>query len=56
MGLIVTFILNEEASQELTRVKTPWLVGPCIWTEELASKAIVWLSQLTKKSILRLTV
>jgi len=50
-----TFILNEEASQELTRVKTPWLVGPCIWTEELASKAIVWLSQLTKKSILRLT-
>ncbi len=50
-----TFILNDEASQELTRVKTPWLVGPCIWTEELASKAIVWLCQLTKKSILKLT-
>ena len=50
-----TFILNDEASQELTRVKTPWLVGPCMWTEELSSKAIVWLCQLTGKSILKLT-
>ncbi len=50
-----TFVLNEEASQELTRVKTPWLVGPCIWDEELSSKAIVWLCQLTGKSILKLT-
>ena len=50
-----TFIINDEASQELTRVKTPWLVGPCIWTEELSSKAIVWLCQLTGKSILKLT-
>jgi len=50
-----TFVLNDEASQELTRLKTPWLVGPCIWDEELTSKAIVWLCQLTKKSILKLT-
>ena len=50
-----TFILNDEASQELTRVKTPWLVGPCIWTEELSGKAIVWLCGLTGKSILKLT-
>ena len=50
-----TFILNDEASQELTRIKTPWLVGPCIWTEELTSKAIFWLCQVTKKSILKLT-
>ena len=50
-----TFILNDEASQELTRIKTPWLVGPCIWTEELSSKAIVWLCQLTNISILKLT-
>jgi len=50
-----TFVLNDEASQELTRLKTPWLVGPCIWGEELTSKAIVWLCQLTKKSILKLT-
>ena len=50
-----TFILNEEASEELTRIKTPWLVGPCIWDEELASKAIVWLCGITNKSILKLT-
>ncbi len=50
-----TFILNDEASQELTRIKTPWLVGSCIWSEELTSKAIVWLCEITKKSILKLT-
>lgn len=50
-----TFILNDEAAQDLTRLNTPWLVGPCIWTEELTSKAIIWLCKLTKKSILKLT-
>ncbi|MEQ6122946.1 glucosamine-6-phosphate deaminase [Pseudotenacibaculum sp. MALMAid0570] len=50
-----TFILDNEAGSELTRNKTPWLVGPCIWTKELKSKAIVWLCELTKKSILKLT-
>ncbi|MCF6297630.1 MAG: glucosamine-6-phosphate deaminase [Flavobacteriaceae bacterium] len=50
-----TFILNEEASQKLTRIKTPWLVRPCIWDKELTSKAIIWLCVLTKKSILKLT-
>lgn len=50
-----TFILNDEAAQDLTRLNTPWLVGPCIWTEELISKAIIWLCQLSKKSILKLT-
>ena len=50
-----TFILNEEAAQDLTRLNTPWLVGQCIWNEELSSKAIIWLCNLTKKSILKLT-
>tara|TARA_R110001583_G_scaffold86860_1_gene226675 strand:+ start:5031 stop:6953 length:1923 start_codon:yes stop_codon:yes gene_type:complete len=50
-----TFILNDEAAQDLTRLNTPWLVGPCIWNEELISKAIVWLCKLAKKSILKLT-
>ncbi len=50
-----TFVLNEEAAKELTRIKTPWLVGPCLWDEELSSKAIIWLCGLTNKSILRLT-
>ncbi|MCK8140757.1 glucosamine-6-phosphate deaminase [Flavobacterium sp. I-SCBP12n] len=50
-----TFVLDESASSELTRFKTPWLVGDCIWTQELKSKAIVWLCQNTKQSILKLT-
>ncbi|PCH77661.1 MAG: glucosamine-6-phosphate deaminase [Flavobacteriaceae bacterium] len=50
-----TFVLNHEAAEDLTRIKTPWLVGPCIWNTELTSKAIVWLSDLTQKSILKLT-
>ncbi len=49
-----TFILDIEAASELTRINTPWLVGPCEWDEELSSKAIIWLCQKTKKSILKL--
>jgi glucosamine-6-phosphate deaminase len=51
----VTFVLDQPAASELTRFKTPWLVGDCIWTSELKSKAIVWLCQETKQSILKLT-
>ncbi|MFC2109140.1 glucosamine-6-phosphate deaminase [Bacteroidota bacterium] len=50
-----TFILNDESAQDLTRLNTPWMVGPCIWNEELTSKAIIWLCEQTKKSILKLT-
>lgn len=51
----VTFVLDTEAGSELTRNKTPWLVGPCVWTDELSNKAIVWLCRKTQKSILKLT-
>lgn len=50
-----TFVIDEEASSELTRVKTPWLVKSCIWTASLKLKAVVWLSELLKKPILKLT-
>lgn len=50
-----TFVLDVEAGSELTRNKTPWLVGPCVWSKELRSKAIVWLCQQVTKSILSLT-
>jgi len=50
-----TFILDQEASSELTRVKTPWLVTSCVWTETLKLKAVVWLSELLNKPILMLT-
>lgn len=50
-----TFILDKEASAELTRVKTPWLVTSCVWTEDLKLKAVVWLSELLEKPFLKLT-
>ena len=50
-----TFVLDREASSELTRVKTPWLVTSSIWTEDLKLKAVVWLSELLNKPILKLT-
>jgi glucosamine-6-phosphate deaminase len=50
-----TFVLDQSAASELTRLKTPWLVGDCIWTQELKSKAIVWLCQKTDQAILKLT-
>lgn len=50
-----TFVLDQGAASELTRVETPWLVGECQWTEKLKQKAIVWLCQHTQKAILKLT-
>lgn len=50
-----TFILDEGAASKLTRVKTPWLVTACIWDEPLKLKAVVWLSELLGKPILKLT-
>ncbi|MGB1169167.1 MAG: glucosamine-6-phosphate deaminase [Flavobacteriaceae bacterium] len=50
-----TFILDQEASSNLTRIKTPWLVTSCVWDTNLKLKAVVWLSNLLKKSILKLT-
>lgn len=51
----VSFIMDEYAATSLTRYKTPWLVGDCEWTDELARKAVVWLSQKLGKPILKLT-
>ncbi len=50
-----TFVLDTGAGSELTRNKTPWLVKPCEWTNDLTAKAIVWLCNKTDKTILSLT-
>ncbi len=50
-----TFILDEESSSELIRIKTPWLVTSCVWTENLKKKAVFWLSEKVQKPILKLT-
>lgn len=48
-------VLDNEAAAELTRIKTPWLVGSCEWSSEMRSKAISWLCATTGKSILKFT-
>lgn len=50
-----TIVLDQEAASELTRIKTPWLVGSCQWSEENKAKAVVWLCNKTQKSVLKLT-
>ncbi len=50
-----TFYLDRAAAAELTRVATPWLVDEVDWTPELAVRAVIWLSERTRKAILKLT-
>ena len=48
--------LDNASASELTRIKTPWLVGSCDWKkDDLVRKAVVWLSLQLGKSILKLT-
>ncbi|MGL4410562.1 MAG: glucosamine-6-phosphate deaminase [Bacteroidales bacterium] len=48
-------IIDLVAAEELTRIKTPWLVTTCQWNDLMVRRAIVWLCQLTNKPILKLT-
>ncbi len=50
-----TVYLDLAAAAELTRVRTPWLLGPVEWTSELTDRAAVWLAEQTGKAILKLT-
>ena len=47
--------LDESAAAELTRMKTPWLLGSCQWDEILHRQAVIWLADKVKKPILKLT-
>ncbi len=50
-----TFYVDRAAAAELTRIKTPWLLDEVLWTKELMTRAVIWLSQRTNKAILKLT-
>jgi glucosamine-6-phosphate deaminase len=47
--------VDSAAAAALTRVATPWLIGPVEWTEAAAVRAVAWLSRETGKAILKLT-
>ena len=52
----VTFYLDGAAATALTRVATPWLADEVEWSDALAVRAVVWLSQTVGRAILKLTV
>jgi glucosamine-6-phosphate deaminase len=55
-----TVVLDPAAAAELTRFKTPWLLGPVLqlglsWDAGLARRAVIWLALKVGKAILKLT-
>jgi len=48
-------LLDYAAAAELTRIKTPWLTGPCEWDDMLTKKSVFWLCKKLDKPILKLT-
>jgi glucosamine-6-phosphate deaminase len=53
-------VLDQAAASQLTRIQTPWLVGPLEesglgWTDPMLRRAVSWLAQKTGKAILKLT-
>ncbi len=48
-------IIDKAASSELTREKTPWLVGETQWNQKLIKKAVIWLSEKVNKAVLKIT-
>jgi glucosamine-6-phosphate deaminase len=50
-----TVYLDDAAAADLTRIRTPWLLGPVEWSAPVAERAVVWLAEETGKAILKLT-
>ncbi len=50
-----TMYLDCAAAADLTRVATPWLLGPCQWDDMLQRQAVIWLAKKLAKPILKLT-
>ena len=51
----VEVVIDEGAASQLTRVKTPWLVGRCQWPPRFIRTAVLWLCDQVNKPILKLT-
>jgi hypothetical protein len=52
-GSTATFILDETAANELTRIKSPWLTGECEWTPQMIKKAVIELALKLDKTVLQ---
>ena len=49
-----TFYLDAPSAAELTRIKTPWVISEVKWNPEFELQAVIWLSEVTGKSVLKL--
>jgi glucosamine-6-phosphate deaminase len=49
-----TFYVDAAAAADLTRIATPWLVSEVHWTRAREIDAVIWLSRVTGKSVLKL--
>jgi glucosamine-6-phosphate deaminase len=49
-----TFYLDGAAAAELARIKMPWALDVVEWTPDLELRALIWLSEVTGKSLLKL--
>jgi glucosamine-6-phosphate deaminase len=50
-----TFVIDEAAASDLTRIKSPWLTGDCEWTPKMIRRAVVQMSLKLEKPVLSLT-
>src|SRR5665811_572627 len=50
-----TFVVDEFAASELTRIKSPWLTGECEWTPNIVKRAVIDLALKLGKPVLSLT-
>ncbi len=50
-----TFVIDEPAATELTRIKSPWLTGECNWTPKMIKRAVIYMALKLNKSVLSLT-
>ncbi|HEY8310177.1 MAG TPA: glucosamine-6-phosphate deaminase, partial [Gemmatimonadaceae bacterium] len=49
-----TFYVDPAAAADLTRIATPWLVSEVQWNRAREIDAVIWLSHVTGKSVLKL--
>ncbi len=51
-----TVYLDPAAAADLTRIRTPWVLGEVDWKPDLETAAVLWLSRQTGKPILHLAI
>ncbi|RTL53399.1 MAG: glucosamine-6-phosphate deaminase [Sphingobacteriales bacterium] len=50
-----TFVIDQSAAAELTRIKSPWLTGEIEWTPKMIKRAVVNMALKLNKPVLSLT-